>query len=63
MNEKLAQKAKKKRLVSEYEDSYIYENKISMKMNVTKMQEKLKRSLSKKQGLSSSKKFNNKIIN
>lgn len=56
------EKEKKKRLVSEYEDSYVYEDKVSMKIN-TKMQEKLKRSLSKKNTLSSSKKLTNKIIN
>lgn len=57
------EKEKKKRLVSEYEDSYVYEDKVSMKMS-TKIQEKLKRSLSKKNTLSSSKKLtNHKIIN
>lgn len=55
-------KEKKKRLISEYEDSYVYEDKVSMKMS-SKMQEKLKRSLSKKNTLSSSKKLTNKLIN
>jgi hypothetical protein len=56
------EKEKKKRLISEYEDSYVYEEKVSMKMS-SKMQEKLKRSLSKKNTLSSSKKLTNRLIN
>lgn len=59
----LNEKPKKRRLISEYEDSYTYDKKISMKMNTSSMQRKLKRSLTKKNGLGSTTKLANKIIN
>lgn len=56
-----ASQAKKKRLASEYEDSYACEKKATVK--TSNMQERLKRSLSKKNALSSNNKLNSKVIN